>query len=174
MTYAEAIELIKSGVDPGKNAWADIGAGTGMFTQALMEILQEGTVYALDKSPHALWNLEASPGIDLHIVEGDFNRPMDLPEVDGIVMANALHYAEEPLVVLQNVTSYLKPGGRLILIEYDTETPRPPWVPFPVSWKQFIKLCQQANLTEPELIGSMPSQYGYDKIYSALTRKLEQ
>lgn len=170
MTYAEAIELIKSGVDPGKNAWADIGAGTGMFTQALMEILQEGTVYALDKSPHALWNLEAGPGIDLHIVEGDFNHSMDLPEMDGIVMANALHYAEEPLAVLQNVISHLRSGGRFILIEYDTESTRPPWVPFPVSYRQFENLCLKADLPGPELIGSVSSQYGYDKIYSALIK----
>jgi SAM-dependent methyltransferase len=136
-----------------------------------MEILQEGTVYALDKSPHALWKLKASPGIDLHIVEGDFNRPMELPDVDGIVMANALHYAEEPLVALQNVTSYLKPGGRLILIEYDTETPRPPWVPFPISYQDFIDLCQTADLLNPVLIGSVPSRYGYERIYSVISRK---
>ena len=106
MTLKEAIELIRPGVRQEAKIWADIGAGTGMFTMALMDILEEEvsdecTLYALDKSPHALWQLESSPHTRLEILDADFSHPLDLPELDGIVMANALHYALDPLPVFQ-------------------------------------------------------------------------
>jgi hypothetical protein len=40
MTLQEAIDLIRPGVQPVSGIWADIGAGTGMFTQALAESLK--------------------------------------------------------------------------------------------------------------------------------------
>jgi len=176
MRLVQAIELIKSAVHPNTEVWADIGAGTGMFTQALMEVLasafaeatadgggqpgayqpladsggnREVRIYAVDKSPHTLWNIKSTRGVEIVVVQADFNNPLDLPSLDGIVMANALHFAKEHIAVLKNVLQVLKSGGVFILVEYDTETAIPPWIPNPVSLKKFESLCKQLDYHLP-------------------------
>lgn len=160
MSHEEAIAFIKDGIDPPSGIWADIGAGTGAFTEALRDILTSGSVYAFDKNPHMLWRLESSPDVAIQVIEGDFTREFDLPgKVEGIVMANALHYAEDHLQALQHVLAHLAPGGAFILIEYNTDRPNPPYVPFPLSEMTFRSIASQAGLTEVEVIGRKTSIY---------------
>ena len=170
MTLQEAIDLIQPGVKPTHGTWADIGAGTGMFTLALMEILTEGKIIALDKSPHALYKIKPSSHISLEIVDSDFHQALNLEPLDGIVMANALHYAKDHLAVLKNVLAPLTPGGTFILIEYDTEKPNEPWVPNPVSFNKFKKLCDKTGLKQPVEIGRKKSIYSDGEIYAAVMR----
>jgi SAM-dependent methyltransferase len=196
MTLSEAIDLIRPAVEPTSGIWADIGAGTGLFTEALMSILEEGKVIAVDKSPHGLYSNEqltignrqltigkVQKAIDkgqlansneqriigVEIIEADFNHPFVLPSLDGIIMANALHYAHDHAVVLKNVLAHLKPGGSFILIEYDTDKPNPPWVPNPVSFVRFKELCEKVGLKGPVLIGTRDSVYNDGKMYVAKT-----
>lgn len=160
MSHEEAIALIKDGIDPASGTWADIGAGTGAFTEALRDLLSSGTVYAFDKNPHMLWRLESSPHVAIQVIEGDFTREFELPtNVEGIVMANALHYAEKPLETLQHVLAHLAPGGTFMLIEYNTDQPNPPYVPYPLSEKTFRSLASNTGLTELEVIGRKASIY---------------
>ncbi|MEO5905727.1 MAG: class I SAM-dependent methyltransferase, partial [Saprospiraceae bacterium] len=93
MTFQEAVEFIRPAVIPSSGVWADIGAGTGLFSQALLEILDNGKVFSVDKSPHALYKINPPAKNELVIIEGDFQKPLFLPSLDGIIMANALHYA---------------------------------------------------------------------------------
>jgi ubiquinone/menaquinone biosynthesis C-methylase UbiE len=169
MNLEEAISFIRPGVKPLHGTWADIGAGTGVFTQAMMHILEEGRVIALDKNPHLLYSLKSMPHVHLSVVEGDFNHALALPPLDGIIMANALHYATDHETVLKNVLTSLKKGGRFILIEYDTEVPNHPWVPYPVSLTRYRKLCKQIGLSEPELIGTRDSIYQDGIMYAVLS-----
>ncbi|MEP6645540.1 MAG: class I SAM-dependent methyltransferase [Saprospiraceae bacterium] len=169
MILQEAIDLIRPGIRNTSGTWADIGAGTGMFTLALMEILEEGKIIALDKSPHALYSILSTVSIEFEILEGDFQHPLLLPRLDGIIMANALHYAQDPIFVLHNILKSLKKESPLILIEYDTEMPNQPWVPYPVSFHRFTILCEHAGLKKPELIATHQSIYQDGNIYSAIT-----
>lgn len=171
MTLHEAIDLIRKGVVPSSGTWADIGAGTGMFTLALMEILTEGKIMALDKSPHALYKIKAPDHLKLEIIDADFNRPLDLPELDGIVMANALHYAKDHESALHHVSASLRLNGIFILVEYDTERKNEPWVPNPVSFKKFQLLCKSAGLTDPIEIGRKKSIYNDGEIYVVVSKK---
>lgn len=172
MTLQEAIELIRPGIIPASGTWADIGAGTGIFTTALRDILTEGRIIALDKNPHVLFNsniADPKSKIAVEIMEGDFNRTLQLPILDGIVMANALHYANDHLVVLKKVITTLKPGGTFILIEYETDKPNPPWVPNPIPFQRFFELCNLAGLNEPHIIGTHKSIYNDGHMYAART-----
>jgi SAM-dependent methyltransferase len=166
MTTAEATSLIQKGVPTNATTWADVGAGTGTFTLALQEILSEGVIYAVDKSPHALWRLPLNAPVKIQVVEGDFFQKMDFPKVDGLLMANALHYAPDPVSVLKNILGHLKPGGVFILVEYETHTALPPWIPFPIPFDKFKKIAQECGLSEPVEIGRMDSQYGHQHIYT--------
>lgn len=166
MTNSEAISLIQKGIPANATTWADIGAGTGTFTLALQEVLTEGVIYAVDKSPHALWRLPLNAPVKIEVVEGDFLQKMDFPKVDGILMANALHYAPDPVSVLKNILSHLNPGGIFILVEYETHTALPPWIPFPIPYNKFKKIAQESGLSESVEIGRMDSQYGHQHIYA--------
>ncbi|MGB3078068.1 MAG: class I SAM-dependent methyltransferase [Saprospiraceae bacterium] len=176
MTLHEAIDLIRPGVIPPSGTWADIGAGTGLFTEALLEILEEGKVFALDKNTHSLYQSKIEnrkSKITVEIYEADFNKPMILPPLDGILMANALHYAHDHLFVLKNVLTSFKPGGTFIVIEYDTDKPNPPWVPNPVSFNRFRELCKHAGLKEPVVIGRRHSIYQDGEMYAVITKTIE-
>lgn len=173
MSIEDAIALIRPGIPRAATRWADLGAGTGLFTEALRTLLPGGAVYAVDKNPHALWYLEQGGPVELIITEADFNRPLELPQLDGILMANALHYASDPLTTLQNVLTCLRPGGRFLLIEYEQETPLPPWIPYPLPWERFTALAPRAGLSRPEELGRLPSAYGHRHLYAALSFKKE-
>ena len=62
------------------------------------------------------------PAANVTYHAADFTRPLDLPPLDGALMANSLHFVKaqsQPSCSL--IRGYLKPGGRLIIVEYNTD-----------------------------------------------------
>ncbi|NRB50958.1 MAG: class I SAM-dependent methyltransferase [Saprospiraceae bacterium] len=170
MDIQVAVELIKDAVVREEAIWADLGAGTGTFTQALQYLLPKGKVYAVDKSPHALWRLPTHEAVPMEIVDADFTKPLTLPPLDGILMANALHYVDQPADLLKKLLPLLKPGGTFLLVEYETKQPRPPWIPYPIPFDQFFAIAADVGLTPPKSIGRVPSMYGHDHIYASMSQ----
>lgn len=171
MNIQTAIDYLRPAVPKTKSTWADIGAGTGLFSEALDHLLEPGsTIIATDKSPHMLYRLVLKNS-RLQIEDHDFTKPFNLPLVDGIIMANALHYAEDPAAVLENVLKILKPGGIFILVEYQTNQARPPWIPYPVPFEKFEQITMSLDLTKPEVMSKVTSNYGHDHIYLAKSFK---
>ena len=61
MEQHEAIALIGDGVTSDGGVWADLGAGTGVFTRAIASLLGSyGTVYAIDRDAGSLSELSKS------------------------------------------------------------------------------------------------------------------
>jgi len=168
MQLPEAISLIQKGIVPHSTpqTWADLGAGNGLFSEALLTILPPGsTIHAVDlhKQPH----LQHPPSIIFH--QGDFVKDkLPIPTLDGILMANSLHYVQEQLACIKQLKTHLRnDAGVFILIEYDTDT-RNQWVPFPVSFARAQSLFGDAGFSKIEKIGEHPSTYRRDSIYAAL------
>lgn len=159
MSHEEAVNLIQPFVRPDSGTWADIGAGTGVFALALQEILSSGKILALDKSTHMLWRLPLKGRIPIEVVEGDFTRSLDLEPLDGILMANALHYAPDPAVALRNSLVALRPGGTLLLLEYNTDRPSLPYVPYPISEQRIFPILEEAGLENLRIVHRIPSIY---------------
>lgn len=179
MTPSEAADLLRPAVPTAPNArWADLGAGTGTFTRALAAILGSGAhLYAVDADERVLrgigaWAGKAPDAPPVHLLPGDFTRRMALPPLDGIVMANALHFVRDQPAAVALAASYLRPGGRLVLIEYQD---RPPsrWVPHPVSSARFAELAADAGLTPPRIVGRRPSAYGGEMYVAVAVRAAE-
>lgn len=63
--------------------------------------------------------------------------------------------------------SYLRPDGRLILVEYDADRGNP-WVPYPLSFRTWKKLSEEAGFRETRKLASVPSRF-LGSIYSALS-----
>jgi len=175
MELSDAVKLIKKGIPQitQPQTWADLGAGTGVFTHALASLLPPGSiVYALDRDKAALAKISnpAYPVSVKKIVADFVADDLELKGLGGIVIANAIHFAVQPAPVLKKLKTFLNSAGRLILIEYDLDTPNH-WVPFPVSFRSLTKLAADSGFSTPVKIGEHPSIYHRANIYAAVLRK---
>lgn len=176
MDYHDHVNLIRpANLQPG-GSWADLGAGSGAFTLALREVLGPATkIHAVDKDKSSLEQLKQAyqarfGGIEnLQTQVGDFSRGLELPTLDGIIAANSLHYFKDRVKALGHIKSFLKPEGKLIVIEYNVDSGNP-WVPHPFSFKTFGQLATQAGFTEPRLLATHPSRF-LREFFSALAFK---
>jgi hypothetical protein len=84
-----------------------------------------------------------------------------------VVMANSLHFQRDKDPVVQLVGSYLRPCGRLILVEYDTDRGNP-WVPYPLSYQTWCLLAQRNGFASTTLLRTRPSRF-LGRLYSALS-----
>jgi len=107
------------------------------------------------------------PQANVHYLSADFTRPLNLPPLDGIVIANALHYVRHKEPVLEMLRAYLKPGGRLILVEYNADRGNP-WVPHPLSYPTWEALAARCGFASTRLLARVPSRF-LNEIYSALS-----
>lgn len=181
MKASEAARLIAAAVPKGRGTWADLGAGDGTFTRALVELLEPGsTIYAVDRDARSIASLGrwvAKSKADVFPVVADFSRPFDLPELaseatlDGILLANALHFVRDADQVLARVVTRLRRGGRVVLVEYDRRAASR-WVPYPIPPSRLAGLAAAAGLSAPAITGRRPSAFGGD-LYVAAADRLE-
>jgi SAM-dependent methyltransferase len=174
MNHSDHVGLLQKGVATPGGIWADLGSGSGAFTLALADLLGPGgSIYAVDKDREVLGFLEKGmqiqfPATHLSVMQADFSRVLELPPLDGVVMANSLHFVRKKDEVLQHVRSYLRPGGCLLLVEYNADRGNP-WVPYPLSYPSWEKLAQRNGFSEVQLLERVPSRF-LGEIYSALNR----
>lgn len=167
-------ELLAPGITRPGGVWADVGSGIGYFTLALCQLLgPDADIYSIDKNARALERQKRglgklAHGAHVHYLVADFTERLDLPPLDGVVMANALHYVrlEWQERVLAGIASHLKPGGVFIFVEYDVRFGNP-WVPYPVNYSSFEYLASEAGLRDVRRIAAMPSSF-MREMYSAL------
>jgi ubiquinone/menaquinone biosynthesis C-methylase UbiE len=173
MDHADHVRLIQDGVVGAGTRWADLGAGEGAFTLALADLLgPEGSIVSVDRDRRALEAQarrlrQAFPDVAVTTVVADFTRPLDLPPLDGIIMANSLHFEREQLAVLRLVAGYLHPAGHLVIVEYDADRGNQ-WVPYPISFRAWMALATDAGLRDTRRLASVSSRF-LGSIYSALS-----
>ncbi len=150
--------------------WADLGCGTGFFTQVLSTLLANGsTIYAIDTVVSALRKVKVADGITLKTFPLDFiNNVWPFAALDGIMMANALHYVKDKDRFIEKMKQHLSADGQLLIVEYDL-TDANPWVPYPISFSALQQLCLQHSFLSIKKIGEMPSAFRRANLYSAVT-----
>jgi ubiquinone/menaquinone biosynthesis C-methylase UbiE len=172
MDHADHVRLLRAGVTPG-GTWADLGAGSGAFTLALAELVGPGgEVIAVDRDRGALRELEGAlrpGGAAVRTLNADFTKPLDLANLDGVVMANSLHFVRDKAPVLALVRAMLKPGGRLLLVEYDADRGNP-YVPHPLRFETWRALADANGFSGTRELASVPSRF-LRRIYSAESLK---
>lgn len=175
MNHADHVALIRRGVEGTGAVWADIGSGSGAFTLALADVLGAGaTIHSVDRDEAALRQQADAlaarfPEVALRQYVADFSRPLALPALDGIVMANSLHFVRDKQAVLGGILAHLRVGGRFVLVEYDAEQGNQ-WVPHPLSYRAWQRLAAQVGLRETRRLASVPSRF-LGSIYAALSVK---
>lgn len=200
MKHADIIALIEKGIRRGETAWADLGSGDGAFTLALRELLgPDADIYSVDADESRLKQQErafrSGPGVArTTFVKADFTRPLSLPALDGILMANSLHFVEDQPAFLQRLrkddsrpvrrlvrhspeggggsaerdggTAPTLQTGKLLIVEYDINRGSV-YVPYPVSYSRLGELAAVAGFDAPIRLAAMRSRY-WSRIYSAL------
>jgi len=173
MNHADHVALLREGIPNPGGTWADFGSGDGPFTLALADLIgSSGRIHSVDKDASALRRQERAmrtrfPHLDVRYLTADLTRPLDLPPLDGVVMANALHFMPHKSPVLCLIHGYLHPGGRLILVEYNVDRGNP-WVPYPVSYDTWQTLAHHNGFVGTRLLATVPSRF-LGEIYSAVS-----
>jgi SAM-dependent methyltransferase len=189
MEIHEATTLILGAVrardaaQPAMPRWADLGAGHGTFTEALARLLGQGAhVHAVDRDATAFAALlqlagRRPNGARVLPALADFAdaRAWDglaLSDLDGILLANALHFVPAGMqpAVLARVCAALRPGGRLLVVEYEGRAPSP-WVPHPVSMAR-LQAIVPAGWARPRPVGSRGSMFGGTMYAAAVERPI--
>lgn len=173
MDHRDHVNLIRKGVPTEQGVWADVGSGNGAFTLALADCLKpESIIYSVDLSEQALRIQQERmagrfPQIELITIHRDFTQTLPLPDLDGIVAANSLHYVQDKLSVLKSLRKLLKPGGRFVIVEYNTDRGNYA-VPHPITFKQWVPLTLAAGFAKTDLLATRPSRF-LGSFFSALS-----
>ena len=171
MEQQEAAGLIKMGIpEIGVQHWADLGCGGGTFTRALAGLLPwRSYIHAVDKDIQQL-----PPRVNE--VSIGFNRAnfitdrLALNGLDGILMANSLHYVRDKVELLQRLEGCFRSDKRFIIVEYESRRPNP-WVPYPIPYLQLADLAARLGY-HSEKLNEVASRFG-GSMYSALLVKGE-
>jgi ubiquinone/menaquinone biosynthesis C-methylase UbiE len=164
MNHNDHVHLLQDGIPGTGGDWADFGSGAGAFTLALADLIgPSGTIYSVDKDRGALREQEQAmkarfPGIAVQYINADFTQKLALPPLDGIVMANSLHFLRKKDAMLQLVRGYLKPEGRLLIVEYGADRGNM-WVPYPFSYSTWETMARANGFSKTELLTTVPSRF---------------
>ncbi len=175
MDHHDQVSLLRRAVSGPGGRWADLGSGDGAFTLALRDLAgPDAEIFSVDRDRDRLDRQRASfaarfPRSNVHFIRADFTQPLELPPLDGLVMANSLHFFRDKIALLRQVGAYLKDQGRLVVVEYNVDSGNV-WVPHPFSFETFRRLAASAGFAEPPLLATVPSRFLHE-IYSALTFK---
>jgi ubiquinone/menaquinone biosynthesis C-methylase UbiE len=171
----DAVEMLaKSDVGAlGPTKWADLGCGTGTFTVALADLLAAGsTIHAMDVDSSALRRIPPQHnGVSIITCRGDFTEQIwPFEDLDGILMANSLHYVDDQPAFIRKCERGMTPPFRFLIVEYDTDESNQ-WVPYPLSIKKLTSLFTDAGYSCISKLHSRPSVFRRAALYAALVMK---
>ena len=144
---------------------ADLGTGTGYFAFRIASLIPEGKVYAVDIQPEMLDvvnSIKKDNNIsNVETILGTEDNP-NLPEntIDLALMVDAYHEFAYPREMMTNLYNALKPGGKVILVEYRQENPMIMIKPLhKMSQKQVKKEMKAVNLKWLKTQQFLPEQH---------------
>jgi len=142
---------------------ADVGAATGYFPVRVARVVPQGHVYGVDIESSMVEYLarraEKEGLANLTAVLATLDDPK-LPEpVDVVMLVNTLHHIEARPAYFARLASSLKPGGRLVIIDFKKGNGRGPPDSEKLSPEQVAKELGEAGYAQAETFGFLPDQY---------------
>jgi ubiquinone/menaquinone biosynthesis C-methylase UbiE len=134
-----------------QNIIADIGAGTGYLSFRIAPLLTTGKVLAVDVQPEMLEIIELFKKekniTNIEPILATLTDPnLSSESIDLALMVDTYHELEYPQEVMQKVVKALKPGGRVVLVEYRGENPF-------IMIKRLHKMTQKQVRQEMQAVG---------------------
>jgi ubiquinone/menaquinone biosynthesis C-methylase UbiE len=153
-------------IEPGTMV-ADIGAGSGYYTFRMAPFVGEkGKIYAVDIQKEMLDIIRARMKKDkVANIEPILSKEVDpkLPDggVDLILMVDVYHEFAKPYEMTQKLVKALKPGGRLVFVEFRKEDPKVPILEVhKMSERQVLKEMDEfKEMKHLETNGTLPWQH---------------
>jgi SAM-dependent methyltransferase len=110
---------------------ADIGAGTGYFSFRMAQNVPNGKVLAVDIQPEMLGFIRQGMKVrqvtNVQPVLGTIDDPrLPVNSIDVALLVDAYHEFSHPREMMRNIAAALRPGGRVVLVEYRLEDPNVP------------------------------------------------
>lgn len=107
-------------------AVADIGAGTGLFTRLFAQAVKPGRVYAVDIAKNfvdAIVRDARARGLTniVGVVNDQTSTQLPQASIDLAFLADTYHHFEQPQAMLRSLHAALRPGGRLVVIDFKRE-----------------------------------------------------
>jgi SAM-dependent methyltransferase len=164
--HARDLIRVKEGFGPAPQSWYDLGCGSGTFTLALAGLLAAGsTICAVDREKRPLDAIPDSyEGTSIRKLPANFlDATFALPALDGILMANSLHFVKEQASLLTKISRSAK---RLLFVEYDGGS-RSIWRPYPLPFNKLRLLTLESGFVSFVRLAERPSRFG-GTLYSAL------
>ena len=178
--FSNAAEWVKTFDDPARDAWqmpdrviealrltpglavADVGAGTGYFSTRLARSAAAPRVYAVDVEPSMVAHLAERARrerlANITAVQADVDAT-NLPEpVDLVLLVDTWHHIPNRVAYFTALTSKLKPGGRLAIIDFRKDAPQGPPVQFRFTPTQITAELNQAGFELQESHAFLPHQ----------------
>ncbi|MGE0449360.1 MAG: class I SAM-dependent methyltransferase [Vicinamibacterales bacterium] len=153
MRVGEIIAALK--IQKG-SAIADIGAGSGALSGPLaLETGPTGLLFAVDIEKGLLEHIDQRAAAqrigNIRTVLGAFTDPTLPQQVDLAFINDVLHHIEDRATYLKNLARYIKPGGRIAIVDFKPETsPHRSQPELVVSEAQTEAWLQAAGLTLSE------------------------
>jgi ubiquinone/menaquinone biosynthesis C-methylase UbiE len=175
MDHHDHVALIRAGAEGVGPRWLELGAGEGAFTLALADVLGPGsTIRAMDRDGRALEVAVGAvrrrfPGVVVEPVRGDFTVDIRGPAHDGVLAANSFHFVRDRATTLAAIRDVLRPGGRLVIVEYDADRGNP-WVPFPFSFERWLGEAAAAGFVDIRPLHRVGSRF-MGGIYGAVASR---
>ena len=145
---------------------ADVGAGSGNITIRLArQVGPMGKVYANDIQPGMLEILQKNVAraklTNVTPVLGAIDDPkLPAESIDLAIMVDVYHEFSEPQKMLQRLREAIKPGGRLVLLEYRAEDPEVPILREHKMTKAQVKLeVENEGFKQSRVFDDLPWQH---------------
>jgi SAM-dependent methyltransferase len=143
---------------------ADIGAGTGYFSVRIAKRVPEGKIFAADVEPDMVRYLGARAErehlANLTPVQARTDAT-DLPEpVDLILVVDTYHHIDDRTRYFAALQSSLRPGGRLVIIDFKADSPNGPPAHYRIPPERVGEELAAAGYTLTEKFEFLPRQYG--------------
>src|SRR5579862_3274804 len=168
--------LAKLALKPGMVV-ADIGAGSGLYSRPLAKaVAPGGKVYAVDIQQDLLDHINQRAKdeniTNIQTVLGEYDDPK-LPSrnIDLAFINDVLHHIQHRAVYLKALGTYMKPGGRIAIIEMDKNDPKMPHRNQPellVAREEILQWMSDAGF---KLVQEHPDLFPGTKLYLVFGRK---
>jgi FkbM family methyltransferase len=158
-------QLMKNlAVQPGQ-VIADIGAGSGYHSSLLSKMVGNGKVYAVDVEPEMIAYLnerikrEGKKNI-IPVLSTEKTVSLPANSMDMMLLVDVYHEFSFPYEMALSMLEALKPGGKLVLVEFRAEDPNVPIKTIhKMSQQQAVKEFKAAGFTFEKNISNLPWQH---------------
>jgi ubiquinone/menaquinone biosynthesis C-methylase UbiE len=144
---------------------ADIGAGSGYHSALLSKLVGTGKVFAVDVEPEMIAYLnerikQEKLSSIVPILSTEQKVPLPENTIDMMLLVDVYHEFSYPFEMTLSMRAALKPGGKLVLVEFRSEDPTVPIKTIhKMSEAQAIKEFKAAGFVFDKNIDNLPWQH---------------